>query len=67
MRRPLKMERRHFRYIAEILQELEISKRQRLRIAVVFAAKLAHTSTNFKYQTFIEYAMKPTRTNDVAI
>ena len=53
-----KMAKRHYRYIAEIIQDLNISARQRKRLAVDFAAALAHTNPQFKYSTFVEYATK---------
>lgn len=51
-----KMERRHLNYIAEIIQDMEISAKQRHKVAVIFACKLAKTNARFKYDRFIERA-----------
>lgn len=58
-----KMERRHYVYIAEIIQELEISAKQRKKLALDFAAKLMRTNNNFKYSKFVEYATAKSELN----
>ena len=53
-----KMGRRHYIYIAEIIQELDIPEKRRKIIAEKFAGALMHTNNAFKYQRFVDYATK---------
>lgn len=50
------MSRRHFEYLALCIQELDLSEKQRRKIAIHFAAKLQYTNPRFKLSAFVERA-----------
>lgn len=55
------MARRHYNYIAEAIQELDVSDKVRKKIAYHFAGRLMRTNNRFKYDKFVAYAtQKPT-------